>query len=53
MQIVLVMSREAKLYLLDEPMGRCRPAAREYILRTIISNYNEDATVVITTHLYK
>ena len=50
-QIVLVMSREAKLYLLDEPMGGVDPAAREYILRTIISNYNEDATVVITTHL--
>ena len=52
-QIVLVMSREAKLYLLDEPMGGVDPAAREYILRTIISNYNEDATVVITTHLIK
>ena len=51
MQIVLVMSREAKLYLLDEPMGGVDPAARDYILRTIISNYNEDATVVITTHL--
>ena len=50
-QLVLVMSREAKLYLLDEPMGGVDPAAREYILRTIISNYNEDATVVITTHL--
>lgn len=50
-QIVLVMSREAKLYLLDEPMGGVDPAARDYILRTIISNYNEDATVVITTHL--
>ena len=45
------MSREAKLYLLDEPMGGVDPAARDYILRTIISNYNEDATVVITTHL--
>lgn len=42
-QIVLVMSREAKLYLLDEPMGGVDPAARDYILRTIISNYNEDA----------
>ena len=50
-QLVLVMSREAKLYLLDEPMGGVDPAARDYILRTIISNYNEDATVVITTHL--
>ena len=50
-QIVLVMSREAKLYLLDEPMGGVDPAARDYILRTIISNYNEDATFVITTHL--
>lgn len=50
-QLVLVMSREAEVYLLDEPMGGVDPAARDYILRTIISNYNEDATVVITTHL--
>ena len=50
-QIVLVMSRNAKLYLLDEPMGGVDPAARDYILRTIIENYNEDSTILITTHL--
>ena len=50
-QIVLVMSRDAKLYLLDEPMGGVDPAARDYILRTIIENYNEDSTILITTHL--
>ncbi|MGN0317369.1 MAG: ABC transporter ATP-binding protein [Lachnospira sp.] len=50
-QLVLVMSRDAKVYLLDEPMGGVDPAARDYILKTIISNYNEDATVIITTHL--
>ncbi len=50
-QLVLVMSREAKLYLLDEPIGGVDPAARDYILKTIISNYNEDASVIISTHL--
>jgi len=50
-QIVLVISRDAKLYLLDEPMGGVDPAARDYILRTIIENYNEDSTILITTHL--
>lgn len=50
-QLVLVMSRDAKVYLLDEPMGGVDPAARDYILKTIISNYNENATVIITTHL--
>ena len=50
-QIVLVMSREAKLYLLDEPMGGVDPAARDYILNTIIRNYSEDALVVMSTHL--
>lgn len=50
-QLVLVMSRRAKLYLLDEPIGGVDPAAREYILRTIISSYNPDASVIITTHL--
>lgn len=50
-QIVLVMSRNAKLYLLDEPTGGVDPAARDYILRTIIENYNEDSTILITTHL--
>ena len=50
-QLVLVMSRRAKLYLLDEPIAGVDPAAREYILRTIISNYSPDASVVLTTHL--
>ena len=50
-QLILVMARRAKLYLLDEPIGGVDPAAREYILRTIIGNYNPDAAVVITTHL--
>lgn len=50
-QLILVMSREAELYLLDEPIGGVDPAARDYILETIISNYNEKATVVISTHL--
>ena len=50
-QLILVMSREAKLYLLDEPIGGVDPAARDYILDTIISNYSEDATVIISTHL--
>ncbi|WP_040214237.1 ABC transporter ATP-binding protein [Clostridium polynesiense] len=50
-QLILVMSREADLYLLDEPIGGVDPAARDYILNTIISNYNEKASVVISTHL--
>lgn len=50
-QLILVMSREAQLYLLDEPIGGVDPAARDYILDTIIKNYNENATVVISTHL--
>lgn len=50
-QLILVMSRNAKLYLLDEPIAGVDPAAREYILSTIISNYNPDASIVITTHL--
>ena len=50
-QLILVMSREAKLYLLDEPIGGVDPAARDYILNTIITNYNPDATVIISTHL--
>ena len=50
-QLILVMSRKARLYLLDEPIGGVDPAARDYILHTIISNYSEDATVVISTHL--
>lgn len=50
-QLILVMSREAQLYLLDEPIGGVDPATRDYILRTIIGNYNEDASVVLSTHL--
>lgn len=50
-QLVLVMSRAAKLYLLDEPIAGVDPAARDYILRTIVSNYDPDATIIITTHL--
>lgn len=50
-QLILVMSRKAELYLLDEPIGGVDPAARDYILNTIISNYDTDATVVISTHL--
>ena len=51
MQLILVMSRKAKLYLLDEPIGGVDPATRDYILSTIISNYNPEAAVVISTHL--
>ena len=50
-QLVLVMSRRAKLYLLDEPIGGVDPAARDYILNTIISNYDPRATILISTHL--
>ena len=50
-QLILVMARRAKLYLLDEPIAGVDPAARDYILQTIIGNYNPDACVVITTHL--
>ncbi len=50
-QLILVMSREADLYLLDEPIGGVDPAARDYILSTIISNYRENASVIISTHL--
>ena len=50
-QLVLVMSRRARLYLLDEPIGGVDPAARDYILNTIISNYDPRATVLISTHL--
>ena len=51
LQLCLVMARQADVYLLDEPIGGVDPATRDYILRTIISNYNEDAVVVISTHL--
>lgn len=50
-QLILVMSRNAKLYLLDEPIGGVDPAARDYILDTIIKNYREDSTIIISTHL--
>lgn len=50
-QLILVMSREADLYLLDEPIAGVDPAARDYILSTIISNYNKNSTVIISTHL--
>lgn len=50
-QLILVMARKAQLYLLDEPIGGVDPAARDYILNTIIRNYNPEASVVISTHL--
>ena len=50
-QLILVMSRQAKLYLLDEPIGGVDPATRDYILDTIIRNYNPEAAVIISTHL--
>lgn len=50
-QLILVMSRNADLYVLDEPIAGVDPAARDYILRTIINNYNPEATVIISTHL--
>ena len=50
-QLILVMSRDAKLYFLDEPIGGVDPAARDYILNTIISNYNPEASIIISTHL--
>ena len=50
-QLILTMSREAPLYMLDEPIGGVDPAARDYILNTIISNYSENSTVIISTHL--
>ena len=50
-QLILVMSRRAKLYCLDEPIAGVDPAARDYILNTIINNYEEDATILFSTHL--
>lgn len=50
-QLVMVMSRRAKLYLLDEPIAGVDPASRDYILNTIIQNYDENATILISTHL--
>lgn len=51
LQLILVMSREAKLYILDEPLGGVDPATRDYILDTILNNFNEGASVIICTHL--
>ena len=50
-QLILVMAREADLYLLDEPIAGVDPAARDYIINTILTNYRENATVIISTHL--
>jgi len=50
-QLVLVMSRNAKLYILDEPLGGVDPATRDYILQTILSNFAEGSSLIITTHL--
>lgn len=50
-QLILVMSRDAKLYILDESIGGVDPAARDYILHTILNNYNEEATILLSTHL--
>lgn len=50
-QLALIMSRKAQLYLLDEPIGGVDPAARDFILNTILTNYNENGTVVLSTHL--
>lgn len=50
-QLIMTMSREVPLYILDEPIGGVDPAARDYILNTIINNYSEDSTVLISTHL--
>ena len=51
LQLILVMSRDAELYILDEPLGGVDPATRDYILDTILSNFNESASVLISTHL--
>ena len=50
-QLILVMSRNADLYLLDEPIGGVDPAARDYILNTILTNYNSSSTIILSTHL--
>ena len=51
LQLILTMSRRAKLYLLDEPIGGVDPATRDYIIHTIISNYSPESSVIISTHL--
>lgn len=50
-QLILVMSRKAKLYILDEPLGGVDPSTRDYIMKTILSNFGEDSSLIITTHL--
>jgi ABC-2 type transport system ATP-binding protein len=50
-QLILIMARRAKLYILDEPIAGVDPAAREYILQTILSNYGEESSILISTHL--
>ncbi len=50
-QLILVMSRDAELFILDEPIAGVDPAARDYIIKTIISNYNENATILLSTHI--
>ena len=50
-QLIVTMSRKAKLYCLDEPIGGVDPASRDYILKTILNNYSEDASIIISTHL--
>ena len=50
-ELALVMSRRAKLYILDEPMGGVDPATRDYILDTILNNFNEGASILMSTHM--
>ena len=50
-QLVLVMSRKAKIYILDEPLGGVDPASRDYILKTILKNFDKQATLLISTHM--
>ena len=50
-QLAVIMSRKAQLYLLDEPIAGVDPAARDFILNTILTNYNEEGTVLLSTHL--
>ena len=51
LQLILVMSREVELYILDEPLGGVDPATRDYILDTILSNFSDGASVIISTHI--
>ena len=50
-QLILVMSRESKIYILDEPIGGVDPAARDYILSTILKNYSSESSILLSTHL--